>query len=233
MKISRFIVILLLAAGIIKAQDKSTEIKTEDDKVSYSIGYNIGSNLKDPNIKINFDVLVKAMKDVLDGKQPAMTQEEMNQTMQAFNQKMMEAKNKQTSEMVAKNKKAGEEFLAANRKKPGVVALPDGLQYKVITEGSGPSPKDTDTVKVNYRGTLLDGREFDSSYSRNEPAVFPLNHVIKGWTEGLQLMKKGAKWEFYIPSELAYGERGAGQLIEPGSTLIFEVELLDINPKEK
>lgn len=140
----------------------------------------------------------------------------------------MAKQNEQLKAVKEKNKAEGLAFLEQNKKKEGVVTLPNGLQYKVISSGNGPSPKATDTVKVHYKGTLIDGREFDSSYRRGEPAVFPLNKVIKGWTEGLQLMKVGDKWTLYIPSELGYGENGAGEMIGPNSTLIFDVELLGI-----
>jgi FKBP-type peptidyl-prolyl cis-trans isomerase len=152
----------------------------------------------------------------------------MQETVQEFQamaqQKQMEAQSQKASE----NKAAGEAFLAENKTQKGVITLDSGLQYKVITPGAGDSPDINDKVKCHYRGSLINGREFDSSYKRNEPAVFPVNGVIKGWTEALQLMKVGAKWMLYVPSDLAYGDQGAGNVIEPGSTLIFEVELLEI-----
>jgi FKBP-type peptidyl-prolyl cis-trans isomerase FklB len=144
---------------------------------------------------------------------------------------MMKKRSDEQGAVSEKNKKAGEVFLNDNKKKQGVITLPNGLQYKVIVEGTGASPRDSSIVKVNYKGTLIDGREFDSSYKRGEPAQFPLNQVIKGWTIGLQLMKVGAKYQFFIPSDLGYGDNGAGELIQPGSTLIFEVELIDIVKK--
>ena len=161
-----------------------------------------------------------------------MSKEERDKTLQAFQKEMMEKQIAASKEAAEKNKAEGEKFLAENKTKDGVKTTASGLQYKVLKEGSGASPKETDTVVTNYRGTLIDGTEFDSSYKRNEPASFPVNRVIKGWTEALQLMKPGAKYQLFIPSSLAYGERGAGQLIGPNATLIFEVELLSIKPPE-
>ena len=162
------------------------------------------------------------------GEKLAVSEEEAARVMQAFQQSAQAAREKRAREAAEKNKKEGEAFLAANKKKPGVVALPSGLQYKVLKEGTGKSPKATDMVTVHYRGTLIDGTEFDSSYSRNEPATFEVGQIIPGWVEALQLMKAGAKWQLFIPSELAYGEQGAGPQIGPNSVLLFEVELLSI-----
>lgn len=207
----------------LSAQEKSAPLKDQKDKVSYSIGLNVGFNLSKQKIVVNPDAVSAGIKDALAGK-PQMTEAEVKDTMTAFEKDMME-KQKAEGE---KNAADGVKFLEENKKKAGVKATASGLQYKSLKEGSGASPKPTDTVTVNYRGTLMDGTEFDSSYKRNEPATFPLNGVIKGWTEGLQLMKKGAKYQFVIPASLAYGERSPGAGIPPNSTLIFEVELLDI-----
>jgi FKBP-type peptidyl-prolyl cis-trans isomerase FklB len=157
-----------------------------------------------------------------------MTDQDINKVMQAFQKVMKKQQNEKNAADAAKNKKAGKEFLEQNKKKDGVVELPDGLQYKVLKKGTGASPKATDKVKVNYTGTLINGKEFDSSYKRGQPAEFPLNNVIPGWTEALQMMKVGGKWKLFIPSDLAYGDQGRGSVIPPGATLIFEVELLDI-----
>jgi len=159
-----------------------------------------------------------------------MTEEQMKETMTAYSKSMMEEHTKKAKESGAKNSAEGDKFLAENKTKEGVKTTPSGLQYKVIKEGSGPTPKETDTVETNYRGTLLSGKEFDSSYKRNQPASFPVNRVIKGWTEALQMMKVGSKYELWIPPALGYGERGAGEDIGPNETLHFEVELLGIKP---
>jgi FKBP-type peptidyl-prolyl cis-trans isomerase FklB len=212
------------------AADKAIELKTQKDKVSYSIGLDIGNSFKKQAIDVDLDILLRAIKDVMSEAKPLMTDTEVQETMQAFQKEMMAKMQEKAKVDGEKNKKAGDDFLAANKAKEGVVTLPSGLQYKVITDGKGEKPKSTDTVTVNYKGTLIDGTEFDSSFARNEPATFPVTGVIPGWTEALQLMKTGAKWQLFIPSNLAYGERNAGEKIGPNSTLVFEVELISINP---
>jgi FKBP-type peptidyl-prolyl cis-trans isomerase FklB len=218
-------------ASIGLAQDK-TQLKDQKDKASYSIGYDIGETFKKQNVELNPDALFSGMKDALASKEAALTKEDREKTLQAFQKEMMEKQIAASKEAATKNAADGEKFLAENKKKEGVKTTASGLQYKVLKEGSGPSPKETDTVVVQYKGTLLDGTEFDSSYKRNEPASFQVNRVVKGWIEALQLMKPGAKYQLVIPASLAYGERGAGQLIGPNATLIFEVELLSIKPPE-
>jgi FKBP-type peptidyl-prolyl cis-trans isomerase FklB len=223
---------IALAASPLFGQEKSPELKTDMDKVSYSIGLQIGFNLakqqdalKKQNVQVNTDALIGGVKDALAGK-PQMTTDQVRATLTAFEKDMSQ------KEQAAGKKNAtdGEKFLADNKKKDGVKTTPSGLQYKVIKEGSGPQPKETDTVVANYRGTLIDGTEFDSSYKRGQPATFPLNRVIKGWTEGLQLMKVGSKYQFFIPASLGYGEQQMGPDIGPNSTLIFDVELVGIQP---
>ncbi len=204
------------------AQEKSTTLKDQKDKVSYSIGLNIGFNFAKQKIAVNPDALTAGVRDALAGK-PQMTEAEVKETMAAFEKDMTD---KQKAE-AGKNATDGAKFLEDNKKKDGVKTTASGLQYKSLKEGTGPQPKATDTVTVNYRGTLTDGTEFDSSYKRGEPATFPLNGVIKGWTEGVQLMKKGSKYQFVIPANLAYGERSPGASVPPNSTLVFEVELMD------
>ena len=213
------------------AQDKP-QLKDQKDKASYSIGYDIGETFKKQKIELNLDALVVGLKEALSGKESTLSKDEREKTLQAFQKEMMEKQIAASKEAAEKNKAEGEKFLEENKKKDGVKTTASGLQYKVLKEGSGAEPKETDTVVTNYRGTLIDGTEFDSSYKRNEPATFPVNRVIKGWTEALQLMKPGAKYQLFIPASLAYGERGAGQTIGPNATLIFDVELLSIKPPE-
>jgi FKBP-type peptidyl-prolyl cis-trans isomerase len=210
-------------------EQKSSELKTDIDKVSYSIGLQVGFNfvkqneaLKKQNIQINTDVMVAGVKDAIAGK-PQLNPDQVRQVLTGFEKDMTQ----KVEARAQKNKAEGEKFLAENKKKEGVKTTASGLQYKVIKEGNGPQPKESDTVTVNYRGTLIDGTEFDSSYKRGQPATFPLKGVIKGWTEGLQLMKVGSKYQLFVAPNLAYGERQMGPDIGPDSTLIFEVELLD------
>ena len=226
-----YLCLLTLTAGGLAV---SAELKTDKEKISFIIGHQIGSNLKRDGIDVDFNVMQAAIKDGLAGTPSSITQEEAQKLMQGLQAQLKgqaEAKAKVAGE---KNVADGKKFLADNAKKSGVKKTASGLQYKVMTEGKGEAPKATDTVKVNYRGTLLDGSEFDSSYGRGQPATFPVNGVIKGWTEALQLMKPGAKYQLWIPAELAYGERGTGDKIGPNATLSFEVELLAIEkPAEK
>jgi FKBP-type peptidyl-prolyl cis-trans isomerase FklB len=216
-------VALSLLGGTMTGQTKTPT--TEKEKISYSIGAVSGKNIQAQGLDIDKDLFLQGLKDQLYGAKLALTEQEMQTILEKFQKEMMAKAESQHKADAGKNKKAGEAFLAANKKKPGVITLPDGLQYKVITMGKGQKPTATKTVKVHYRGTLIDGTEFDSSYKRKEPIEFPLNQVIKGWTEGLQLMPVGSKFEFFIPSSLAYGEHGSGS-IGPDATLIFEVELL-------
>jgi len=206
--------------------------KTQKDRVSYVIGVDIGANLKKQSIEVNPDLLFKGIKDGLSGNKLMMSDQEIKETIATF-QKEIQAKQEELAKrMGEKNKKEGEAFLAENKNKEGVITLPSGLQYKILKKGSGKKPKLTDTVTTHYRGTLIDGTEFDSSYRRNQPVSFPVNGVIAGWTEALQLMEEGAKWQLFIPPHLAYGERGTGPRIGPNATLIFEVELISIQEKK-
>lgn len=192
------------------------------DKFSYGLGMGIGQNLLSMGVKnISVEDFIKGIKDVLSGAKTEMTHSEAQKVVNEHFQKLAE-------EAYAQNKASGEAFLAANAKKEGVVVLPSGLQYEVITEGNGKKPSATDRVQCHYEGTLIDGTVFDSSIKRGEPAVFGVNQVIKGWVEALQLMQEGAKWRLYIPYNMAYGEHGAGEMIPPYSALIFDVELIKV-----
>ncbi len=227
MKVVSLVVLsTVFAVGQVYAEDAAP--KTDKDKISYSIGFGMGSNLKNQGVDVDADKLSKGIKDGLSGAKPAMSQADMDKTMTDLRTKMMAEQQEKMKSLGAKNKADGEAFLAKNKTATGVKTLPSGLQYQVIKAGTGKMPKATDKVSVNYRGTLLDGKEFDSSYSRGTPASFPVNGVIPGWTEALQLMKEGAKWKLFIPSSLAYGEQGAGGVIGPNATLVFEVELLKV-----
>ena len=203
------------------------ELKDQKDKESYSLGYQFGQSLKAQGMDVNLEVYNSGIQDGLGGKEPQMTSEEIRATMTSLQQRLMAAQQKVLKEQAAKNLSEGKTFLAENGKKEGIKTLPSGLEYKVVTEGSGKMPKETDTEIVHYKGTMIDGTEFDSSYKRNQPATFQVKGVIKGWTEALQLMKEGSKWQLFIPPDLGYGERGAGP-VPPNSALIFEVELLSI-----
>lgn len=229
MKKSLIIIALSLAFTPL-APAADPDLKDQKEKVSYSIGLDIGSTLKRQFIDVNGETLNRGIQDGLTGAKALMTEEQTKETMAAFQKDMMAKQAAAKKEAGAKNSTEGKKFLEENKGKEGVKTTADGLQYKVEKEGSGTTPKATDTVKVNYRGTTIDGKEFDSSYKRGEPATFPVNRVIKGWTEALQLMKVGAKYKLFIPADLAYGERGAGADIGPDSTLIFDVELLGIEP---
>ena len=217
----------VLIAGCANAGG-DTMLKNEKDKVSYSIGLNIGGNFKSQSVDINPDILIKGIKDALSGSKPLMTEKEIQETMTAFQKEITAKQAERTKSLAETNKKEGEAFLAANKGKEGVKTTSSGLQYKIIKDGNGQTPKATDTVTVNYRGTLIDGTEFDSSYKRGEPASFPVNGVIPGWTEALQMMKVGSKWQLFLPPAIAYGERGQGRVIGPNAALIFEVELLSV-----
>jgi FKBP-type peptidyl-prolyl cis-trans isomerase FklB len=207
-----------------------TELKDQKDKVSYSIGLDIGTTLKRQLIDVNAELLNKGIQDGLSGNKALLTDEQVKETMAAFQKDMMAKQAAAKKANGEKNAAEGKKFLADNKTKEGVKTTASGMQYKVLKDGTGPVPKATDTVKVNYRGTTIDGTEFDSSYKRGQPASFPVNRVIKGWTEGLQLMKVGSKYQLVIPADLAYGERGAGSDIGPNATLLFDVELLEIVP---
>jgi len=218
----------VFCAGVMLAATpafSADEIKSDEQKFSYAIGFQIGQNLKNQGLTdVDVNALSQAISDVLKDKDLKISMEQMQQAVQAKQQKMMAARDAEGE----KAKVAGEKFLADNKSKPGVKTLDSGIQYKVITEGKGNKPTAESSVVAHYRGTLIDGTEFDSSYKRGEPATFPLNGVIKGWQEVLPMMAEGSKWQVFIPSELAYGTRGAGASIGPNETLIFDIELVEI-----
>ena len=222
------IIAAALSVALTAPGENKPQLKDLKDKVSYSIGLDLGFNFKKQNLELNPDALLAGVKDALGGKQPLLNENEVKETMTALT-KEIEDKQKALGEQ---NVKDGEKFLAENKKKEGVKTTASGLQYKVIKEGTGPQPKLTDSVVANYRGTLINGTEFDSSYKRGQPATFPLAGVIKGWTEALQLMKVGSKYQLFIPPNLAYGDRVMGPDLGPNSTLIFEVELVGIQPAQ-
>ena len=204
---------------------------TQKEKLSYAIGMNMGRQFKSQAIDVDPAMLVQGLRDVLAGGKTAITEEEEHAVMTAFQNEMRSKQQAIMAQAAEKNAKEGEAFLAANKTREGVVTTPSGLQYKIVAAGSGPKPTLDDTVVCHYRGTLINGTEFDSSYKRNEPAKFPVKGVIKGWTEALQMMPVGSKWQLWVPANLAYGERGVGPQIGPNTMLIFEVELVSIQGK--
>jgi FKBP-type peptidyl-prolyl cis-trans isomerase FklB len=207
-------------------------LKTQKDKASYAIGLNIGKSMHKDSVDVDPNILLRGMKDGLAGAKPLLTDEEAKAAMVALQADLRKKGEEKMLVQGEANKKQGDTFLAENKTKDGVVTLPSGLQYKILKEGTGPKPTATDTVVCNYKGTLLDNTEFDSSYKRGQPATFPVSGVIKGWTEALQLMPVGSKWELFVPADLAYGARGGpGGGIGPNATLVFEVELMSIQPK--
>ena len=219
-------VIAGLATSVLAADEGP--LKTTKDKVSYTLGMNLGKQLKQSDVEVDLALYAQGVKDALAGK-PLLTEEQAREIMTAFQQEIQTKRQEKQKTEGDANKKAGEAFLAENKKKEGITTTASGLQYKIETKGTGKLPGSNDTVSCHYRGTLIDGTEFDSSIKRNEPATFPLNGVIKGWQEVLPLMKEGSKWEVYIPPSLGYGEQGTGGgPIGPNATLIFEIELISV-----
>jgi FKBP-type peptidyl-prolyl cis-trans isomerase len=206
-------------------------LKTQKDKISYALGMNFGTNLGRQFVDVDPTILLQGLKDGLAGSKSLLTEEEARALLTQLQEDLRKQQAEKAQHIGGTNKAEGEAFLAANKTKEGVVTLPSGLQYKILKQGAGPKPSASDSVVCNYRGTLIDGKEFDSSYKRGQPATLPVGGVIKGWTEALQLMPVGSKWQLFLPSDLAYGERGAGTDIGPNATLIFEVELLSIQGK--
>lgn len=229
-----FITLALLSLGLgctAQEKEKKVELKDFKDKVSYSIGLNLGNDFKTQEVDVNADALAQGIKDSLAGGETLMTPDEVKETIVTFQKDLGEKQKARLAKMSEDNLKAGQAFLAENAKKEGVKTTASGLQYKIIKEGTGKKPTANDTVTVHYTGRLIDGTEFDSSVKRGQPATFPVGGVIPGWTEALQMMKEGAKWELFIPANLAYGERGAGPKIQPNSVLTFDVELIKVGQK--
>jgi FKBP-type peptidyl-prolyl cis-trans isomerase len=215
------------------AAGAGAELKDMKQKASYGFGLRIGRNMKSQSVDLDADLLTRGIKDGLSGGSALLSDEQMDEVLQAFQKELMAKQAEVARTQAEKNQREGAAFLAQNKTQQGIKTLPSGLQYKVLKAGTGKTPKDTDVVTANYRGTLIDGTEFDSSYKRGEPAQFPVNRVIAGWTEALKLMKVGDKWQLFVPAALAYGETPPpGAPIGPNSTLIFEVELLDTQPSQ-
>jgi len=207
-------------------------LKTQKQKASYAVGLNIAKGLQADGVDVDPESLARGVRDAVTGAKPLLTEQEAQAALSALAVELRAKQEAKLQALSAPNRKAGADYLAANKAKEGVVELPSGLQYKVLKEGSGPKPTANDRVVCNYRGTLIDGTEFDSSYKRGEPVTFAVSQVIKGWTEALQLMPVGSKWQLFLPADLAYGNQQKGKDIAPGSTLLFEVELLSIQPQE-
>lgn len=219
---------ILVAAFCFGHSDEIQKIKDQKDKESYSLGYQFGENMKFQGVDLDLEVYLSGIQDGLAGRNPQMTQDEIRATIAGLRQRLQAAQQKRRQEETEKNLAEGRAFLEENAKKPGLRTLPSGLQYKVLAEGSGKTPKKGESVMVHYRGTFINGTEFDSSYSRQRPPTFKVDGVIPGWTEALKMMKEGAKWLLFIPPNLAYGEKGNPPVIPPNSVLIFEIELISI-----
>lgn len=219
---------LMLTTGPSFAADQVQELQTENQKLSYALGLDLGAYFKNLGEDLDLAKVQRGIADSYHGRTPLLTAEEAAQVQQQFAARQQEKQVKKVMEMKSANEEAAKKFLDENKSKDGVVTLPSGLQYKVVKQGKGKNPLATDTVKVHYKGSLLDGTEFDSSYKRNQPAEFRVDQVIPGWSEALQLMNTGSTFMLYLPPELAYGDRGAPPVIDPGSLLVFEVKLLEI-----
>jgi len=221
------VVCVFLVLGVCAAGEKP-ELTSQQEKENYSIGFQVGTSMKTDGVEVNFDRLVEGLKDAIEGEKPRLSQGEMNKLIVDLKKRAREAQLEKTQEQSEKNLKEGEVFLGDNKKKEGVKTTESGLQYRILKDGDGHTPKATDTVTVHYRGTYVDGKEFYSSYQRNNPEKFAVNRVIKGWTEALQLMKVGSKWQIFVPPALAYGRGDQGSRIPPNSVLIFEMDLISI-----
>lgn len=225
--------VTLAMAAVVSSAASAVDLKTDQDKVSYAIGYQMGQDFKQQAIPVTAATLAQGFSDGFSSAKPQMTTQQMQDTLNSFRQKMIAQKQAEAKALSESNKKSGEKFLADNKKQAGIVTLADGLQYKVITEGKGAMPKEGDTITVNYSGKFVDGKEFDSSYQRGKAATFVLSKdLIPGWVEALKMMKAGSTWELYVPANLGYGERGVGP-IGPNQVLIFKIELISSKPAAK
>jgi len=226
----------LLLAGCGAKPDQRTGDKTLDTdaaKISYIMGVNIGSQMKTDEFELDSDAFVLGVEDVIAGRSPKLSDEEADQVVQAYQQKQQAVREAEHQKAAQANQEEGQQYLDENAKREGVTVTPSGLQYRVVTQGDGKAPGAADTVEVHYRGTLIDGTEFDSSYARNRTETFGVSQVIPGWTEALQLMHEGDKWELAIPADLAYGSGGSGGVIGPNQVLLFDVELIQVTPQEE
>lgn len=230
MKSLGLLAVALAASFVARAAEAQLNLKDDKDKASYAIGLDIGRTFRQRSLDLNVEAVVGGLRDALAGGKTLLTEEQAQAALEAFSQDLAAKERNLRTAQASQNKEAGDKFLAENKVKEGVKTTANGLQYKILKAGTGKTPRTSDVVRTHYRGTLIDGTEFDSSYRRNEPAIFPVNGVIPGWTEALQLMPVGSKWQLFVPSKLAYGEQGAGALIGPNATLVFEVELLGIEP---
>jgi FKBP-type peptidyl-prolyl cis-trans isomerase FklB len=225
--------VLFLATPLLLAQQPAPPLETEKDKESYSIGYQVGRSMQTDGVEVDFERLIQGLQDAINQKDPRVNEEEMRKLIVDLKKRSREAQLRKFQEQIVKNAQESEKFLEENRKKEGIKTTESGLQYKVLKEGDGITPGPEDFVKVNYRGTFIDGKEFDSSYAKGEPQKFQTDGVIKGWTEALQMMKVGSKWQLFVPPELAYGRGGMGQRIPPNKVLVFEIELLAVEKEDK
>jgi FKBP-type peptidyl-prolyl cis-trans isomerase FklB len=232
MKLQFIVALSILFLAFRVSAEENLVLKNQKDRVSYIIGMEIGKTFKKQSIDIDADILTRGIKDAISGGKPLLTEQEIQETMAAFQKEATAKQAELAKKLGEKNKIEGEAFLAKNKEKEGVKTLPSGLQVLVIKSGTGRKPNINDSVTTHYRGTLIDGTEFDSSYRRGQPVTFPVSGVIAGWTEALQLMEEGAKWQLFIPPNLAYGERGTGGVIGPNATLIFEIELISVQEKK-
>jgi len=224
---------LLLAPSHLFADDPAPALETQQDKESYSIGYQVGLSMKNDGVEVNFEKLIQGLRDAIDGNAPLLSEEEMKKLIVDRKKVAREVEMRRVQEQRVKNAEEAEKFLEENKKKAGIKTTESGLQYKVLVEGNGTTPRPEDSVTVNYRGMFIDGTEFDSSYIKGEPMTTRTDSVIKGWIEALQMMKEGSKWQIFVPPDLAYGRNGLGTRIPPNKVLVFEIELLSIKKEEE